>query len=65
VQHTIWRMGQAVLERFEQIERIRFVLPNKHHILYDLAPFGLDNDREIYWVTVEPYGRIEATIERS
>jgi urate oxidase len=64
VQHTIWRMGQAVLGRFEQIERIRFVLPNKHHILYDLAPFGLDNDREIYWVTVEPYGRIEATIER-
>jgi urate oxidase len=64
VQHTIWRMGRAVLERFEQIERIRFTLPNKHHILYDLAPFGLDNDREIYWVTVEPYGRIEATIDR-
>jgi urate oxidase len=64
VQHTIWRMGQAVLERFEEIERISFLLPNKHHILYDLSPFGLENDREIYWVTVEPYGRIEATIER-
>jgi hypothetical protein len=24
----------------------------------------LDNDREIYWVTVEPYGRIQATVER-
>jgi len=64
VQHTIWRMGQAILERFEQIERISFTLPNKHHLLYDLAPFGLDNDREIYWVTVEPYGRIQATVER-
>jgi urate oxidase len=64
VQNTIWRMGQAILDRFGEIERISFVLPNKHHILYDLAPFGLDNDREIYWVTVEPYGRIEATIER-
>jgi urate oxidase len=64
VQHTIWRMGQAVLDEFEQIERISFTLPNKHHILYDLAPFGLDNDREIYWVTVEPFGRIEATVER-
>ena len=64
VQHTIWRMGQAILERFEQIDRISFTLPNKHHILYDLAPFGLDNDREIYWVTVEPYGRIEVTVER-
>ena len=64
VQHTIWRMGRAVLEAFEQIERISFTLPNKHHLLYDLAPFGLDNDREIYWVTVEPYGRIQATVER-
>jgi urate oxidase len=64
VQHTIWRMGQAILDRFEQIERISFTLPNKHHLLYDLAPFGLDNDREIYWVTVEPYGRIQATVER-
>jgi urate oxidase len=64
VQNTIWRTGQAILERFEQIERISFTLPNKHHILYDLAPFGIDNDREIYWVTVEPYGRIQATVER-
>jgi urate oxidase len=64
VQNTIWRMGQAILERFEQIERVSFTLPNKHHLLYDLAPFGLDNDREIYWVTVEPYGRIQATVER-
>jgi urate oxidase len=64
VQNTIWRTGQAILERFEQIERISFTLPNKHHLLYDLAPFGIDNDREIYWVTVEPYGRIEATIQR-
>ncbi len=64
VQHTIWRMGQAILERFGQIERISFTLPNKHHLLYDLAPFGMDNDREIYWVTVEPYGRIQATVER-
>ena len=64
VQNTIWRMGRAILERFEQIERISFTLPNKHHILYDLAPFGIDNDRQIYWVTVEPYGRIEATIQR-
>jgi urate oxidase len=64
VQNTIWRMGQAVLDRFAEIERISFALPNRHHLLYDLAPFGLDNDREIYWVTVEPYGRIEATVER-
>jgi urate oxidase len=64
VQHTIFLMGKAVLERFPEIERIRFSLPNKHHILYDLSPFGLENDKEIYWVAVEPYGLIEATIQR-
>ena len=64
VQHTAWRMGKAVLERFDEIQRITLVLPNRHHLLYDLSPFGLDNDREVYWVSVEPYGRIEATVER-
>ena len=64
VQHTIFLMGKAVLGRFPEIERIRFSLPNKHHVLYDLSPFGLENDKEIYWVAVEPYGLIEATIHR-
>jgi urate oxidase len=64
VQRTIYLMGTAVLERFPDIEKIHFSLPNKHHIPYDLSPFGLQNDREIYWVTVEPYGLIEATIQR-
>ncbi|HEV8648170.1 MAG TPA: urate oxidase [Actinomycetes bacterium] len=64
VQNTVFLMGKAVLERFPDIEKIHFSLPNKHHILYDLSPFGLENDREIYWVTVEPYGLIEATIQR-
>jgi urate oxidase len=64
VQHTAWRMGRAVLERFAEIERITLVLPNQHHLLYDLSPFGLENDRQVYWVSVEPYGRIEATVER-
>lgn len=64
VQHTIYLMGKAVLERFPEIETIRFSLPNTHHLLYDLSPFGLENDNEIYWVAVEPYGLIEATIRR-
>ena len=28
-----------------EVERIRFSLPNKHHLLYDLSRFGLENDR--------------------
>jgi urate oxidase len=64
VQHTIYQMGQAVLERFPELARMRFELPNRHHILYNLSPFGLENDHAIHVVTVEPYGLIRATVER-
>ncbi len=40
------------------------VLPNLHHWLVDLSPFGLDNDHEIYTPTTEPHGLIEATVRR-
>lgn len=64
VQNTLYRMGRAVLEAFPAIARIHFSLPNKHHLLYDLHRFGLDNNNEIFHVTNEPYGLIEGTIER-
>jgi len=63
-QNTIYRMGRAVLEQFAEIDRISFELPNKHHISYDLEPFGLENDKQIFWVTVEPFGLIKATVQR-
>jgi urate oxidase len=65
VQFTLYRMGEAVLEARPEIERIHFVLPNRHHLLYDLSRFGLANDNEIFHATTEPYGRIEGTVERS
>jgi urate oxidase len=64
VQHTLYAMGQAVLDRCGEIDEIRLVLPNIHHLLVDLAPFGLDNPGEIFMATREPYGRIEAVIAR-
>lgn len=64
VQNTLYRMGHAVLERFPPITRIRFALPNKHHLLFNLAPFGRDNANEIFHVTSEPYGLIEGVVER-
>jgi urate oxidase len=65
VQFTLYRMGKAVLEAQPDIERIHFSLPNKHHLLYDLARFGLENDNEIFHATDEPYGLIEGTVERT
>ena len=65
VQASIWIIARVILERHEEIEEIRLVLPNLHHWLVDLSPFGLDNDREIYTPTTEPHGLIEATVRRS
>src|SRR3954451_19227857 len=65
VQFTLHRMGEAVLEARPEVRRISFSLPNKHHLLYDLSRFGLENDHEIFQATDEPYGLIEGTVERA
>lgn len=64
-QNTLYRMGEAVLERFSEIERIHLSLPNRHHLLYDLERFGLENENEIFHASAEPYGLIEGWVERS
>jgi urate oxidase len=65
VQTSIWIMAKAILERHAAVEEVRMVLPNLHHWLVDLAPFGLTNDGEVYISTTEPHGLIEATVRRS
>ena len=64
VQHTLYAMGQTVLDANEDVSAIRLVMPNKHHIPVDLSRFGLENRNEIFVATEEPYGLIEATITR-
>ncbi len=64
IQTSIWIIAQAILARHDEVNEIRMVLPNLHHWLVDLGPFGLENDREIYTPTSEPYGLIEATVRR-
>jgi urate oxidase len=64
VQFTLHRMGSAVLDRHPSVQRIHLSLPNRHHLLVDLAPFGLDNPNQVFQATTEPYGLIEGTIER-
>ena len=65
VQNTLYRMGEAVLETFPEIHKIHLSLPNKHHLPFDLSPFGLENEGEIFHATSEPYGVIEGTVERT
>jgi urate oxidase len=64
VQHTLFDMGRAALAAAPEIQRITLTMPNLHHLLADLSPFGQDNPNHIFVPIDEPHGYIEATIER-
>jgi urate oxidase len=57
-------MGEAALAACVDAADITLTLPNRHHLLVDLTPFGLDNPNEIFVAADQPYGLIEATITR-
>ena len=64
VQHTLFDMGKAALAGAPEIASITLTMPNLHHLLADLSPFGQDNPNHIFVPIDEPHGYIEATIER-
>jgi urate oxidase len=64
LQQTLYAMGEAVLRRHPGIAEIRLSLPNRHHFLQDLGPFGLDNPKVVYHADDRPYGLIEGTVAR-
>jgi urate oxidase len=64
LQQTLYQMGSRIIENRGEIDEVRFSLPNKHHFLVDLEPFGLKNDNEVYLAADRPYGLIEATVLR-
>jgi urate oxidase len=64
VQHTLHAMGEAALAACEGIAEITISLPNRHYLLADLTPFGLENPGEVFVATDRPYGLIEARLSR-
>ncbi|MFJ9339952.1 factor-independent urate hydroxylase [Streptomyces sp. NPDC101733] len=64
LQQTLYQMGSRIINHRSEIDEVRFSLPNKHHFLVDLEPFGLKNDNEVYFAADRPYGLIEATVLR-
>ncbi len=64
LQQSLYAMGRRVLESCPEVAGIRLSLPNRHHLLVDLAPFGLDNPGEVFVATDRPYGLIEGTVTR-
>jgi urate oxidase len=65
VQQTLYAMGEAALAACADVTDITLTLPNRHHLLVDLKPFGLDNPNEIFVATDQPFGLIEATVRRN
>ncbi len=65
VQATLFQMGEAALQTAPEIARVHLAMPNQHCLLVNLAPFGLENQNEIFVPTDEPHGQIEATVARA
>ena len=65
LQQTLYAMGEAVLAACSEVAEVRLSLPNKHHFLVDLGPFGLDNPGEVFYAADRPYGLIEGTVCRA
>ncbi|MCV7287774.1 urate oxidase [Mycolicibacterium wolinskyi] len=64
LQQSLFHMGKAVLESCPEIAEVRLSAPNKHHFVYDLTPFGLQNHNEVFHADDRPYGLIQATVTR-
>jgi urate oxidase len=64
LQQTLYAMGSRVINARSDVDEVRLSLPNKHHFLVDLEPFGLKNDNEVYLAADRPYGLIEGTVLR-
>jgi urate oxidase len=64
VQHTLYAMGEAVLEFANEVEEIAFSLPNIHCLPVDNSKFGLEDKNCIFVPTDEPHGLIEARLAR-
>jgi len=64
VQVTLFQMGEAALKSAPEISKIQIAMPNRHCLLINLRPFGLENKNELFVPTDEPHGQIEGTVAR-
>jgi urate oxidase len=64
IQDSLYRMGLVALAASPEVAEITLACPNKHYLLANLAPFGLDNPNHVFIATDEPHGQIECTVGR-
>jgi len=65
LQHTLYAMGEAVLNNLDNVSEIHLSLPSKHFDPVDLAPLGMDNPGTVFLPADEPHGLIEATLRKT
>jgi len=64
VQGTLFQMGEAALKAAPAISKVHLAMPNRHCLLVNLSPFGLENKNELFTPIDEPHGQIEGTVAR-
>jgi urate oxidase len=57
-------MACAAFAACDSIDEITIHMPNEHHLLVNLSPFGIENANELFVPTSEPFGDIRATVRR-
>ncbi len=65
VQHTLYAMGEAVLNNHSSVTEISFSLPNIHCLPVDVTRFGEADNNAVFLPTDEPHGLIEARLRRA
>lgn len=65
LQHTLFAMGEALLVACPEVDEVRMVMPNRHHVLVDLGPYGQTNDGCVFVATDRPVGVIEGGVVRA
>ncbi len=65
VQTTMYQMGEEALKACPEIAEVSLQMPNKHCLLFNLKPFGMENPNVIFTATDEPHGQIEAVVRRT
>jgi urate oxidase len=64
VQQTLYAIGENILLENDVVKEVSLVMPNKHHIPFNLEQFGMDNTNEVFIATDEPFGYITGTVVR-
>ena len=64
LQHTLYAMGEVILDNFENVGEIHLSLPSQHFHLADLAPLGMDNPGTVFLPSNQSHTAIEATLKK-